>query len=56
MESVTQSLLRKEVLISRFKNFNEEPVTYNALKFDFNSNVKDLNISKFEELPLLNTQ
>lgn len=53
VETVTKFLLRKEVLLSRFSNFNDEPEAYNAWKLNFTSIIKDLQISEFEELQLL---
>ncbi|XP_055999043.1 uncharacterized protein LOC130047684 [Ostrea edulis] len=53
MESVSRFLLRKKVLLSRFKKFNDEPEAYNAWKLNFTSIVSDLQISAFEELQLL---
>lgn len=53
MEAVTQFLLRKEVLLSRSSNFNDEPEASNAWKLNFTSIIEDLQILEFEELPLL---
>lgn len=53
VENLTQFLLKKDLLMSRFSPFNDRPDSYQTWKASFTSIVKELNISAFEEMDLL---
>lgn len=53
MKTVSKFLLRKELLLSRFNNFNDKPEAYIAWKLNYTSIIKDQKISELKELQLL---
>ncbi|XP_065944078.1 uncharacterized protein [Magallana gigas] len=53
VENLTQFLLKKDLLMSRFSSFNDKPDSYQTWKASFTNIVKELNISAFEEMDLL---
>ena len=51
--NLTQFLLRKDLVLSRFTNFNDRPENFSSWKASFRSVVRELNVSAFEEMDLL---
>ena len=51
--TLTQFLLKKDLLLSRFVPFSDRPETYIAWKASFTSIVRELNVTSFEEMDLL---
>ena len=51
--SMTNFLLKKELLIQRFTAFSDQPESYLSWKTNFTTIVSELNVSPFEELQLL---
>nr|XP_022331795.1 uncharacterized protein LOC111129629 [Crassostrea virginica] len=50
---LTQFLLKKDLLLSRFSAFNDRPDTYETWKATFTAIIKELNVTPFEEMDLL---
>ncbi|KAK3092639.1 hypothetical protein FSP39_005230 [Pinctada imbricata] len=50
---LTQFLLRKDLIFSRFTNFNDKPEHFATWKASFKSIVKELGVGAFEEMDLL---
>ena len=50
---LTQFLLKKDLLLSRFSAFNDRPDTYETWKATFTTIIKELNVTLFEEMDLL---
>ncbi|XP_056016958.1 uncharacterized protein LOC130053620 [Ostrea edulis] len=50
---LTQFLLKKDLLLSRFSSFNDRPETYETWKATFKNITKELNVTPFEEMDLL---
>ena len=50
---LTKFLLKKDLLLSRFTNFNDQPESYAVWKASFTSIVRELTVSPSEELDLL---
>ena len=53
MSDITRFMLRKDVLLSRFSNFNDTRKALMSWKAPFQSIVRELGISPFEEMDLL---
>ncbi|XP_056020363.1 uncharacterized protein LOC125680242 [Ostrea edulis] len=50
---LTQFLLKKDLLLSRFSSFSDRPETYETWKATFKNITKELNVTPFEEMDLL---
>ena len=50
---LTSFLLRKELLLSRFQPFNDDPSTYQAWKISFNNTLKEISLHPQERLDIL---
>lgn len=53
VENLTQFLLKKDLLMSRFSSFNDKPDSYHTWTASFTNIVQELNISAFEDMDLL---
>ena len=53
VEGLTQFLLRKDLVLSRFTNFDDRPEHYSTWKASFQCIIKELKVSPFEEMDLL---
>jgi len=52
-DDLTHFLLKKDLLLTRFMNFNDRPESFASWKFSFRNVISELNLSAFEEMDLL---
>jgi hypothetical protein len=50
---LTQFLSKKDLLLSRFGSFNDQPDSYDMWKAKFTNIIKELDVTPFEEMDLL---
>jgi hypothetical protein len=50
---LTQFLLKKDLLLSRFSSFDDQPNSFETWKTTFTHIIKELNVTPFEEMDLL---
>lgn len=53
MSDITRFMLRKDLLLSRFSSFDDTPETFMSWKASFQSIIRELIISPFEEMDIL---
>ena len=53
MSDISRFMFRKDFLLSRFSNFDDKPESFEAWRASFQSIIRELGVSPFEEMDLL---